>query len=103
MECQDERLNITTESLNNIKMLKLNAWTDTFENAIEQKRNVEMKVFWKRLNVGMISVTNLYFFPQVLSAVVFSVYIAMGNKLDLGIAYTAVTCLNMLKVFLIDV
>jgi len=28
MECKDERLNSTTESLNNIKMLKLYSWTD---------------------------------------------------------------------------
>ncbi len=63
MECQDERLKTTTESLNNIKILKLNAWTDTFEKTIEQKRDIEMNIFWKRLNVGMVSVTSLYFFP----------------------------------------
>ena len=28
MECQDVRVNATTESLNNIKMLKLYSWTD---------------------------------------------------------------------------
>lgn len=63
MECQDQRLNTTTESLNNIKMLKLYSWTDIFENSIEEKRNLEMNVFWKRLNIGMISVTSFYFFP----------------------------------------
>ena len=63
MECQDDRLNTTTESLNNIKILKLYSWTDTFEKAIQVKRKLEMSVFWKRLSVGMISVTSLYFFP----------------------------------------
>jgi hypothetical protein len=82
-------------------MLKLYAWTEIFYKKIEEKRNVEMKVFWKRLNVGMISVTSLYFFPQVLSAVVFSVYIGMGNHLDLGMAYTVMTCFNLLKVILL--
>ena len=57
-----------------------------------------MSVFWKQLNVFMISTTSLYFFPQVLSAVVFSVYIAMGHHLNLGMAYTAMTCFNLLKV-----
>jgi hypothetical protein len=81
MECQDDRLNTTTESLNNIKILKLYSWTDTFEKAIQVKRKLEMSVFWKRLSVGMISVTSLYFFPQVLSAVVFSVFIGTGHQL----------------------
>lgn len=57
-----------------------------------------MSVFWSRLNVGMISVSSLYFFPQVLSAVVFSVYIASGHHLELGVAYTVMTSLNLLKV-----
>jgi hypothetical protein len=81
MECQDDRLNTTTESLNNIKILKLYSWTETFEKAIQVKRKLEMSVFWKRLSVGMISVTSLYFFPQVLSAVVFSVFIGTGHQL----------------------
>jgi ATP-binding cassette subfamily C (CFTR/MRP) protein 1 len=97
MECQDDRLKTTTESLNNIKMLKLYSWTGTFEKAIQVKRKIEMSVFWKRLTVGMISVSSLYFFPQVLSAVVFSVFIASGHTLYLGMAYTVMTCLNILR------
>lgn len=57
-----------------------------------------MKVFWGRLSVGMVSVSSLYFFPQVLSAVVFSVYIGSGHELELGLAYTVMTCFNLLKV-----
>ena len=97
MQCQDARLNTTTESLNNIKILKLYSWTDTFEKAIQAKRKLEMSVFWKRLMVGMMNVTSLYFFPQVLSAVVFSVFIATGHHLELGMAYTVMTCLNLLR------
>ena len=44
-------------------MLKLYSWTDKFEATIEKKRNLELSVFWKRLNVGMLSVSSLYFFP----------------------------------------
>ena len=46
----------------------------------------------------MTNTTSLYFFPSVLSAVVFSVYIAMGNTLDLSVAFTVTTILNMIKV-----
>lgn len=45
----------------------------------------------------MISITMLYFFPQVLGAVVFSTYIGSGHTLDLGVAYTVLTILNLMK------
>ena len=98
MKKQDSRVSATTEALNNIKMLKLYSWTYEFENTINQKREAELGIYWKRLNVAMVSVTSLYFFPQILSAVVFSVYIGSGNKLDLATAYTVMTIFNNLKV-----
>ena len=42
-------------------------------------------------------VTNLYFFPQVLSAVVFSFYIGFGGTLSLDIAFTVITILGLIK------
>ena len=98
MKKQDSRVSATTEALNNIKMLKLYSWTYEFEKTINQKREAELGIYWKRLNVAMVSVTSLYFFPQILSAVVFSVYIGSGNKLDLPTAYTVMTIFNNLKV-----
>ena len=46
----------------------------------------------------MSNTISLYFSPSVMSAVVFSVYIAMGNTLDLSIGFTVNTVLNMIKV-----
>jgi ABC-type transport system involved in cytochrome bd biosynthesis fused ATPase/permease subunit len=98
MKKQDARVSATTEALNNIKMLKLYSWTERFESSINQKREMELGVLWRRLNIAMISVTSLYFFPQVISAVVFSVYISSGHTLDLATAYTVMTIFNNLKV-----
>jgi hypothetical protein len=42
-------------------------------------------------------VTSLYFFPQLLSAVVFSLYIGVGNHLDLAAAYTVLSIFNIIK------
>lgn len=65
---------------------------------IGEKRQEELAILWKRFKYGMTNTTSLYFFPSVLSAVVFSVYIAMGNTLDLSVAFTVTTILNMIKV-----
>ena len=56
-------MSATTESLNNIKMLKLYSWTKQFERNINDKREEELGVYWRRLNIAMVSVTSLYFFP----------------------------------------
>ncbi|TNV86168.1 hypothetical protein FGO68_gene2272 [Halteria grandinella] len=97
MECQDDRVKLITESLNNIKMLKLYSWTDTFLNAIRTKRESELNVYWWRQNIGMINIASYYFFPQILSSVVFSVYISLGHTLDLNLAFTVMTCFTLLK------
>jgi hypothetical protein len=63
MEKVDARVSAATESLNNIKMLKLYSWTERFEQTINEKREVEQGIYWRRINVAMVSVTSLYFFP----------------------------------------
>ena len=97
MKLQDKRVTATTEALNNIKMLKLYSWTETFLNDILNRRRLEMDELLRKFHLAMFDVASLYFFPQVLSAVVFSVYIGSGHTLDLGTAYTVMTCLNIMK------
>jgi hypothetical protein len=65
---------------------------------VNEKRIVELDVLWSRLKLGMMSMTMIYFFPSVLSAVVFSIFIGTGHKLDLSVAYTVITIFNNLKV-----
>ena len=91
-------MSATTESLNNIKMLKLYSWIEQFEKSITEKRNIELGTLWKRFNTSMVSITSLYFFPQIISAVVFSVYIGTGHILDLSVAYAVMIIFNNLKV-----
>ena len=59
-----------------------------------------MSVLRKRLDIAITSITSLYFFPQIISAVVFSVYIGQGHVLDLSTAYTVMIIFNNLKVSL---
>lgn len=48
MKKQDARVNTTSESLNNIKMLKLYSWTSIFDKVIASKRAEELTILWKR-------------------------------------------------------
>ena len=42
-------------------------------------------------------ISTLYFFPSILSAVIFSFYIGFGNTLCLDVAFTVMTILNLIK------
>ena len=97
MKYSDARVKAITESLNNIKMLKLYSWTDIFAQMISEKRVLELSILKKRFYYGNATVTSLYFFSSLLSAVVFAVYIGLGNTLDLDIAFTVLTVLNLIK------
>ena len=63
MKKTDARVSATTESLNNIKMLKLYSWIEPFEKVINEKRDDELSVQWRRLWISCFSVTFMYFFP----------------------------------------
>ena len=97
MRYSDARIKSITESLHNIRMLKLYSWTGVFANMISEKRVQELKVLWKRFYYGNATVTSLYFFPSMLSAVVFSVYIGLGESLSLQTAFTVLTVLDLIK------
>lgn len=97
MRRQDWRVKAIVESLSNIKVLKMYAWTHIFERLIAERRADELRVLWRRMRVSHFIVTNLYFFPQILQAVVFSFYIGFGNTLRLDIAFTVIAILNLIK------
>lgn len=78
-------------------MLKMYAWTHIFKRLISERRTEEMEILWKRFRISQILVTNLYFFPQVLSGVIFSFYIGFGGTLSLDVAFTVITILNLIK------
>jgi hypothetical protein len=96
MKKNDARINTTSEALNNIKMLKLYSWSHVFSEVIAKKRGEELVWLWKIFQIGSMIVTGLYFFPSILSATVFSVYIGTGNILDISNAFTVMTILNIL-------
>ena len=97
MRRQDWRVKAIVESLSNIKVLKMYAWTHIFKRLISERRAEELKLLWRRMRISHLIITNLYFFPQILQAVVFSFYIGFGNTLSLDIAFTVIAILNLIK------
>lgn len=95
MKKQDARISVTTECLNNIKMIKLYSWVEIFRKLIAKKRGEELSMQLIRININMIIMASLYFFPIMLQVVSFTAYIGSGHVIDLSLAITIITIFNI--------
>jgi ATP-binding cassette subfamily C (CFTR/MRP) protein 1 len=97
MKRKDMRMNHTTEAINNIKTLKLYNWSSAFEKEIKKRRDSELQMFRKIAFWLSLIISSLYFFPQVLSSVVFSTYIGTGHFVDLSTAFSVLIFFELIK------
>lgn len=96
MKRQDKRVGLTTEGLNNIKMIKLYSWIDIFTDMIAQKRLYEFKVLKTRLSLTVIIIASLYFFPSLLQAVSLTTFLGTGGSIDIETAFAVITIFNII-------
>lgn len=54
MKEKDKRVNLTTECLNNIKMIKLYEWSGVFDILIKEKRREELKYLKKNFKIDIL-------------------------------------------------
>ena len=97
MACKDARMAVTTESINNAKMLKLYSWQDDFLGRIYRRRGREITMLKKRGIIVAIIIGSVYFFPSLLAPVTFSTFIGIGNTLDFNTAVAALVLFNLMR------
>ena len=90
-------MKITTETINNIKMIKLYSWQENFLERIYRRRETDVKA----LKMGGYAVAMLiffiYLFPSMLPVTTFATYIGMGNYLEYDIAVASLVLFNLLR------
>lgn len=96
MKTKGQRVSITTEVVNNIKVIKLNGWTEFFREHIDKARQVEMQLYLKKVIILIFMVTLVNFFPSFLQAVCFTVYIGTDHRISLADAYTVTSTINII-------
>ena len=97
MKTQDARMNLTTEFLQNIKIIKMYAWEKIFLKLIGKRRDDELKVLSKVQNLSVISTTFLYFFPSLLQTATFSGAIYYRGSIELGEAFLILNIFRILQ------
>ena len=74
MKKSDSRINVTTEMINNLKSIKLNAWDDLAIKKIQEARGEELNALDMRYYITTISQTLLWFAPIAMSIASIGLY-----------------------------
>lgn len=79
-------MDVTTECLNSIKVLKLYSWEGVFNHLIGDTRTHEMKALTKRIYFIAFSMASFVFFPFQVKLACFVSYIGFGNYISVASA-----------------
>ncbi|KAG5555058.1 hypothetical protein RHGRI_012555 [Rhododendron griersonianum] len=97
MTSRDSRLKATNEMLSNMRVIKFQAWEEHFNKRIQSCREKEygwLSKFTYSMSWTMIV---LWSMSVIMAALVFGVAIVLGDTLDPGRVFTAVTVLGIIQ------
>ena len=97
MKSKDARMKVSTEAINNIKMIKLYSWQENFLQRIYRRRDTDVKNLRRGGFAVAMLIFLIYLFPSLLPATTFAVYISLGNYLKYEVANAALVLFNLLK------
>ncbi|KAJ3194255.1 hypothetical protein HK101_003141 [Irineochytrium annulatum] len=97
LQATDERVNLTSEVLGGIRVIKYFAWEPFFGDRINKLRDRELgHIFVLRLILStFLGVINIL--PASVSFITFSVYWALGNSLDPATVFTALSIIQLIR------
>ena len=97
MVAQDQRLRATTELLNNIKVLKLQAWEDRFSLHLEELREEEFKWLSKLQSRRSLGTILYWLSPIAIGSVVFASCIWLNQPLNATIVFTVLATFKIIQ------
>ncbi|KAK3430193.1 hypothetical protein EUGRSUZ_E01720, partial [Eucalyptus grandis] len=97
MEAKDSRMKSTSEVLQNMKTVKLQAWDNQFLNKLESLRKIEYEWLWKSQRLGALSGFIFWGSPTFISIVTFGTCMLTGIQLTAGRVLAALATFRMLQ------
>ena len=96
-KCADERINILTEVINGMRVIKYYAWESAFAQRVRAIRDREVTLVWKSQKVGALFGVALFSTPVFIAVCSLGSYSLAGNQIVTSKAYTALALFNMLR------
>jgi len=97
LKSKDDRMRTISETINSIKIIKLNSWIEGFIAKIKGLRDTEIWMLKTRFFVTCVNLLAIFLLPGLLILIVFGVAIGSGIKMRVSTAFAALQVLNMLR------
>ncbi|KAI8825367.1 P-loop containing nucleoside triphosphate hydrolase protein [Chytriomyces cf. hyalinus JEL632] len=93
----DERVKVTSEVINGIKIVKFFAWETPFFERLTLLRDQELAQHFKlrMINATFSAIMNIL--PSFTNVIVFSVYRSLGNSVDAATVFATLSVINLIK------
>ncbi|XP_021726872.1 ABC transporter C family member 14-like [Chenopodium quinoa] len=97
MKNRDSRLKATNEMINNMRVIKFQAWEDYFQKRIQSYRELEFGWLSKFSYTISGNMSVLWSTPTALSVLAFAVAVWMGENLNAGTVFTVTTIMKIVQ------
>lgn len=97
MVAKDDRVQINNEVLGSMKVIKIQAWEEPFQNKIENLRKKELHELMAYFVAKAISMLIFSSVPLLVSLATFAIYVFLGNTLEVSSALTALALFEILR------
>jgi ATP-binding cassette subfamily C (CFTR/MRP) protein 1 len=94
---KDDRMRVTTETFNNLKVLKLYSWEDEFLNRINKARENEIRGFNRIFNLSTLSNTLLWSTPVLVSVASIGAYQYFVQNLKISDILSCIAIFNSIQ------
>jgi ATP-binding cassette subfamily C (CFTR/MRP) protein 1 len=94
---KDQRMKITTETFNTLKLLKLYGWEDEFLGRIENARNEELNTYRKIFNIANFNLSLLWFAPVGVSIATIGAYQSLTDHMKIEDIFTGLTIFTSIQ------
>ncbi|TMW62208.1 hypothetical protein Poli38472_009701 [Pythium oligandrum] len=91
----EERVKITSEALQGIRVMKFYAWEDSLAERVERIRKVEIGLYRRFHYLNVVNISLLFLLPMIVCAVIFGIYVAVEGTISVTDAFVMIAMVNI--------
>ena len=97
MKARDVRVDVNSEVLGGMKVIKMQAWEGPFQKRIMELRNAELTMLWNYILASCISTMLWSGTPLAVALATFAAYVLAGNELEVSTALTSLALFDIIR------